>query len=83
MKNLSLLALVTLCVVACSSTTYVKQGASEQDLSRDRYSCLKEAQIDHMGNYKMNSEGAFSSQHYNVDDRLFALCMSDKGWTKK
>jgi hypothetical protein len=82
MTRASLAGVVALCGCA-SNPTWVKPGATEADLSHDRYTCLKESQITHEGNYKMNSEGQFSSQHYNIDSRLFNLCMGDAGWTKK
>ena len=66
-----------------SNPTCVKAGATVADLSRDRFACLKYSQLTHEGNYKMTTEGQFNSQHYNIDTRLFNLCMGDAGWTKQ
>ena len=80
MSKTTLLTLLPLLFTACASTTWVKPGATEYDLSKDRSGCLREAQVSHMGSTKMTTEGQFGSNHYVVDERLFAACMDDHGW---
>ena len=58
-----------------------KQGASNQDFSRDRYRCLQEAQGRVSGSY-VNQYGGASSSNVLPSQGLYYNCMASSGWQR-
>ena len=76
-------------LVACQTmeTRWHKDGASKQDLAKDKYPCLQEAQQQVSETYvpsKANKYSAAESSSGSVTNwLLFDACMEARGWSKE
>lgn len=63
----------------CAQMVWYKDGASQSDFNRDRYTCMKESQQP-VGVAYGNSQEFFSNSGIATNDQLFEYCMNAKGW---
>ena len=91
MTRLSMLFNLSLFVVACSSTQWVKPGATEVDLEADTVSCNNEIVTSSIGGRAVQGMGASTPVGRTavmggarVDAaRALEQCLTEKGWTKQ
>jgi len=82
MKKLGVLFIGLLILSGCATTTpmvWYKSGASQEEYSRDRYNCLREAQQPVTGSY-VNRYAGESSGQIITNNQLYSACMNAKGW---
>jgi tetratricopeptide (TPR) repeat protein len=65
--------------MGCAQMVWVKSGASQQDFSQDRYTCLQEAQQP-ASSAAVNRYGGYADSGIQTNWNLFNACMNAKGW---
>ena len=66
-------------VAGCAPMVWNKAGASQDDFSRDRYTCLQESQ-QRVGGAVVNQFGGAASNTVVTNTGLFGSCMNAHGW---
>jgi hypothetical protein len=84
------LLLVFLFSSACSNGIWYKAGATQDELAKAKYQCLKDSQQSQSSAYGSSSGGAFNGSGYYQSSSgevtnwdLFNACMNAKGFTWK
>lgn len=82
MRNFATLLIGLLLLSGCVTTppkVWSKPGSSQDEFSKDRYTCLQQAQQPVSGAY-VNQYGGSSSGQMITNDNLFGACMNANGW---
>ena len=75
------IVMVIICFgLACAPRMiWVKPDASQDDFSKDKYTCMQEAQQP-VSSSTVNAYGGYSGSHVRTNKALFKACMNAKGW---
>lgn len=79
MKKLILIVPVALAILGCAPMGWQKNGASQDDFSRDRYACLQQSQQTASSAY-VNVNGGIANSGSITNGGLFGACMNASGW---
>ncbi len=66
-------------LAACAPPLWVKPGGSQNDFSKDKYTCMQQAQQREAG-ASFNRYGFSASDTVVTNEKLFASCMNSRGW---
>jgi hypothetical protein len=86
LRLILLSALVPLGIVACSAPTYTysRDGATQADVSRDTFDCVKEVKAMHSHDFVVGPiwyVAAASSKADRQRTKLMNLCMEGRGYS--
>src|SRR5690242_16058312 len=76
-KLFSLICVVAL--AACAPMTWVKPGATRDDFSRARYSCVQQSQ-QRVSGAVVNQFGGYATNQVVTNEGVFDACMNAEGW---
>lgn len=79
MKKLILIVPIGLTILGCVPIGWQKQGASQDDFARDRYTCLQQSQQSASSAY-VNGNGGIANSGSITNGGLFGACMNASGW---
>ena len=82
MNKLAVLAVVGFMIAGCAQKDWVKRDGSQDDSSRDRYSCLQEAQ-QRVSTAEVNPYGETPRSDVMTNKNIFESCMKARGWVLK
>lgn len=71
---------ITLLLVSgCAPMVWNKPGASQDDFSRDRYTCMQDSQ-QRVSGAVVNQFGGYSTNEVITNPNIFRACMNANGW---
>lgn len=81
MSRSLLLCAVTVTLVGCGSTTWTRPDLTASDFERDRYECVRDAEI--ASPRLPYRDGVYQLGAARRRDQVFAMCMQARGYRKE
>ena len=76
------LPLLTLLFVACAPMVWTKPGASQNDFSRDKYTCIQQAQ-QRVSTTRVTAYSGSADSGVITNENVYNSCMNANGWYLK
>jgi hypothetical protein len=73
-------AIPAIVLFGCAPMTWTKPGATHDDFTKDRYSCMQQSQ-QRVSSAYVNQYGGSANDSVITNGNLFGACMNAQGWT--